>query len=77
MNFGKAGGECLHKDISIEHSFHFIRIVFGFTLPFRSLNMQRQINETLDVRFVDHIKQDILDHPYDTEYDIMYLNSSA
>lgn len=37
--------------------------------------MQRRITGTLDVRFVDHIKQDILDHQNDTEYDILYLTA--
>ncbi|CAG8020095.1 unnamed protein product [Penicillium salamii] len=35
--------------------------------------MQRQIAGTLDVRFVDRIQQDILEHRNDTEYDILYL----
>lgn len=35
--------------------------------------MQRQIAGTLDVRFVDRIKQDILDHRNDPEFDILYL----
>ncbi|KAJ5134345.1 hypothetical protein N7448_000632 [Penicillium atrosanguineum] len=35
--------------------------------------MQRQIPGTLDVRFVDCIKQDVLDHRNDPEYDILYL----
>ncbi|KAJ5165058.1 uncharacterized protein N7500_006888 [Penicillium coprophilum] len=34
--------------------------------------MQRQIAGTLDVRFVDRIQQDILEHQNDTEYDILY-----
>lgn len=35
--------------------------------------MQRQIAGTSDVRFVDRIQQDILEHRNDTEYDILYL----
>jgi hypothetical protein len=35
--------------------------------------MQRQIAGTLDVRFVDRIQQDILEHQNDTKYDISYL----
>ncbi|KAJ5569310.1 hypothetical protein N7450_011796 [Penicillium hetheringtonii] len=35
--------------------------------------MQRQIAGTLDVRFVDRIQQDILEHRNDAEYDILYL----
>ncbi|OQE39915.1 hypothetical protein PENCOP_c006G03694 [Penicillium coprophilum] len=35
--------------------------------------MQRQIAGTPDVRFVDRVQQDILEHRNDTEYDILYL----
>jgi hypothetical protein len=37
--------------------------------------MSRQITGTLDVRFISHIKQDILDHWKDPEYDILYLTA--
>ncbi|KAJ5306985.1 hypothetical protein N7508_006000 [Penicillium antarcticum] len=35
--------------------------------------MQRQITGTLDVRFIDRIQQDILNHRNESEYDVLYL----
>lgn len=37
--------------------------------------MQRQIVGTLNVRFFDRIKQDVLEHRNDPEYDILYLTA--
>ncbi|KAJ5164116.1 uncharacterized protein N7500_005946 [Penicillium coprophilum] len=37
--------------------------------------MQRQIVGTLNVRALDHIKQDILEHRNDEEYDVLYLTA--
>ncbi|OQE46872.1 hypothetical protein PENCOP_c001G04300 [Penicillium coprophilum] len=37
--------------------------------------MQRQIVGTLNVRALDHIRQDILEHRNDEEYDVLYLTT--
>lgn len=38
--------------------------------------MQRQIVGTPDVRFIHHIKQDILERRNDPEYDILYFTAN-
>ncbi|CAG8358511.1 unnamed protein product [Penicillium salamii] len=37
--------------------------------------MQRQIVGTPDVRFIYHVKQDILEHRNDPEYDTLYFTA--
>jgi hypothetical protein len=35
--------------------------------------MSRLITGTLEIRFIDRIKQDIIEHRNDSEYDVIYL----
>ena len=56
--------------------YHSCRNLFELSLSLcyaDSSIMCRLISGTFEIRFVDHIKQDIIDHRNDTDYDVMYL----